>query len=452
MKYIMNNQQQRNNAQAAANGGRNNGQNVQGGNNRNNNRRQHNIQNQINVQVAQFQSTKVYLQGRDKIYPDAAALARFNNWVAAHQAQIDPNEQKVCNVCGHVGFDLCPHAILQAAPAPAAPAVIVPQNLRHFGKSLNPLPFMSNLFKWPSFDTHATDDANLNGFNNNDLSNDLVLPELFAHLLINMQTSYKVLGRDDRELRLAHCHKLALKYYSMKGKEAESQLEDMHTNVRVKVTIQRACDNMQNSMIYDQRTPARNFGSAWFPKSPMGWVFLIICIIYLITHPSVFLGLCALVLKGVYIAGCLIGAICSSMADIVPVALPKIWNFVSAHQNGNVPKYLCVSNGITTRLFVPADDAHYVTQSCEFSDWAIALLSEVSFQIWDIITKSIGLTSEQRLERCLKLQLSQVSIAAVKTAEEGAKLLGLGQMTLLDGFQLWLMEMNATLQQSIYRC
>jgi len=112
----------------------------------------------------------------------------------------------------------------------------------------------------------------LAGFDNEQIDDRYIIQKAYNYITANMQTSYMLNGHDDRELRLAHCQRLAARWVDLSGNAAELQRSTLFKNMLL-FTIQRSCDNAENSMLYAYTNPTQNFGLAWLPSSV--WVRLV---------------------------------------------------------------------------------------------------------------------------------------------------------------------------------
>lgn len=406
----------------------------------------------IKQQVAVFKSTALYLRGRDSVYPDIAALDRFNNWVRVHQAEIDPSEQRVCIQCGHVDFALCAHSVKEAAEPVAVEApVIVPHNLRHHEWSFRPIQSLKEGFQWPGFDTHSQSDARLHGFSNHHLPDDLVIPELFSYLTMNMQTSYLVNGVEDRALRLSHTHRLAQKWVISKNLES-AVASDQHFSVRWKLTIQRACDNAQNAMLYAERDPARNFGLAWLPGSRVKQLMLLLLVVVALWHSSTTLGL---VLRSMEVASYLASAtlyILKCVAVSVPDLVPKMYVSATQHQSGNAQSFQCVSTDYDNRWYVSEGDAHAVIQSCSFTDWVMAGVTEASYLSSETLDETWNHITRSRDDICGRVWLELAGYKIIWSGDRLMREMELGRIGPLDVLRLWAWTIWAELRLLMFRC
>jgi hypothetical protein len=272
----------------------------------------------------------------------------------------------------------------------------------------------------PSFDTHSTKDAALWGFSNHHLTDDLVLPELFAYILIHHQTAYMVNGCEDRALKLAHSHRLAERWLISTKNEQRSET-DLHYAVQVKFTVQRATDNMQNSMLYAQRYPARNFGLAWLPGSRAKQFFF--CLVMLALF--VYLGAPTL----------------QSMAGIVSrgAEARRLSGIPKEYQPGNGRWSISQSNQDWLALgesFL----AHTATLFWSFIDWVMALCSQVRSAFWETYEQTSEAWTEHRWGICL----------LNTAAEVNDYLFFLPPMEL--SWADWLLHLHLRVASVLYRC
>lgn len=406
----------------------------------------------IKREVAGFKCTALYLRGRDQVYPDAAALARFNTWVLNNKEHINPSEQRVCVKCGHVDFTLCAHSVVEEVEQEVAEEVqIVPRQLRHHEWSFRPVLALKQAFRWPGFDTHSMSDDRLHGFSNHHLPDDLIIPELFSYLTLNMQTSYLVNGVEDRALRLSHVHRLAQKWVISRNLEKAAEA-DQHYCVRIKLTVQRACDNAQNKMLYGERDPARNFGLAWLPGSRVSQLMLCLMVVIALLNFSTTIGLVLRAWEVVWIAGSTALYILNCVAVSVPDLVPKIITSVSAHQSGNTPSFQCVSTDYDVRWSVPEGDAHAVIQSCNFTDWVMAGVTEASYQSSEILEQVLGGMTRSRDEYCGRVWLESAGYQLIWSGSRLAAALEAGQLGPLDVLRLWAWTLWAQIRLFVFRC
>lgn len=228
---------------------------------------------QIQQAVQNFPATKTYIALADKKYTTMAAVGRANRWIQANQVRIDPNEMRICTECDHGGdFYLCACSV---TPLPQQQAAAVPD--MHAGLyptiTVKPKPEWSDWFDDrvdPSFNFTRQNNCDLDGFSNGDIPDAYLIPEMFNFITGNMFVSYvNSHGVEDRRLRIEHCKRLSSRYLETNKIEITS---DTMLNNRVKFTIQRSCDQIENKMLYGEyvpqhtRNPRQSFWQAWWPE------------------------------------------------------------------------------------------------------------------------------------------------------------------------------------------
>lgn len=409
----------------------------------------------IIAKTEEYKLTAVYLRGRDLMYPDEHALANFNRWVENNMTSIDASEQFACTKCGHVGFLLCAHRIdgleeqQEAVVDEVIEQIIVPHNLRHHTWSFRPVEAIRKAFKWPSFDTHSHVDDRLIGFSNHHLNENLIVVPLHAYLLMNMQTSYRVNGTEDRALRLAHCHKLAQRWIILN--EKEEQVEDLHYGVRIRFTIQRACDNAQNAMLYEERGPAQNFGLAWLPGSRVKQFMLVVMLFLALYHYSLVASLSLRVFQiaSLFVQICL--SILTYLGATVPDMTMRFYVSATAPPSGSEPTFECVHTEYLIRWYAPPDVQH-VTLSCSFMDWVTAGMTEASLNTEEIFDQTWTHISKARDDECRSAFWEQAQIHLIWTSSRFMEYLAAGQLTSSDLLRLWWRGLVVAVKILIYHC
>lgn len=251
------------------------------------------------TQLRSYHLTKVYNRYLAQKFPSRTALDRANTWVRANIDDIDPSCTPVCSSCGEASLIFCEHYVAEAPPVSPPVELVEPiinlnQGVNSHQRGLN-LSFMDrfrNIFTSPHFDLSKQNNHYLGSLTSGDLHDNCIIPGLYNYITVNMQTSYKISGKDDRDVRLAHCHRLFLRW----SKDHLEHLENdtMYKN-RCLITVQRACDQGETEMIYQYSNPKRNFGLAWFVKFLFQALFIAFIKTLLITF--VFLVTISLVLN-----------------------------------------------------------------------------------------------------------------------------------------------------------
>lgn len=324
----------------------------------------------IRQAVNRYHATNAYNEGKKGLFQDMAALNRFNAWVAANLADIDPSAQTVCHECGDAALRLCAHKVAQPMPV-QAPAVVAARARHHGWRLFGLRELITKAFLKPVFDTHDTADEALHGMSNDFLDHDaLIIPELFSYCVTHQQTNYLVNGKFQRELKLAHTHRLAERWV-VENKQ-QDQVKDLHYSARLRFTVQRATDSMQNNMLYKERIPALNFVQAWLPKSRGAQLRLAV----------------ALLLSCLIIGVVLI----SALSYLGVTVVGDLWQqrpFLLRRPSGKGLQFLCRLQDGSLRL--PGTDvgAFSQTRYCGFTDSVEVLKNEALFQCWEALSRLV---------------------------------------------------------------
>lgn len=220
------------------------------------------MQQSVKAQARVYHMTKVYNRYLAKPFPSEHARTIANNWVRSNIDDISPDAAVVCHSCGEASLYFCP-CLVVVTPQKKVETVDKP-NLNkgvatHYG----------HISYWDGdnrFQLSAQNNHHLREFANGSFSDRCIVPELYNYLTVNMQPSYIISGKDARDVRLAHCHRLFLKWI---GDNMKDVLSDTMYKNRCLITIQRACDQAETRAIYAYCNPSyrkKGFGLAWFAK------------------------------------------------------------------------------------------------------------------------------------------------------------------------------------------
>lgn len=215
----------------------------------------------IAEQQRRYERTEWYAAAVKAGFKNPAALDRFNRLAARFSDSIDPCKVPVCTECGGAEVELCQHFVVNAGVEmdqnEGDEVIFIPPqvNMRYRFDWVNKV---RRMFTWPRFDSDANVNHYINGFDNECISDDYLWPELLAYIRLNFNTSYVVSGVDDRQARLCHAKKIALRFLD------ESKIPLIERNSAIFVnrflhTIQRACDQKDDEMLLKVSNPKWNF-------------------------------------------------------------------------------------------------------------------------------------------------------------------------------------------------
>jgi len=217
----------------------------------------------IGKQLNVYHRTRWYKDAVMAGFKNKTALDKFNRVVKAFDDQIDPACIPVCTECGHSDLELCDHFITAKGVVVVDGAVAIPageQNIRFY---FNWVERVKRMFTWPSFNTELPVNHNSAGFDNSQLPDDYLWPELAAYLRLYRNTSYEINGVFDREAKLAHYKKLALRYFDEGKIKMTDRLTASFIN-RMNHTIQACVDSRDDETLFACSTVQYN--SFW--KAP----------------------------------------------------------------------------------------------------------------------------------------------------------------------------------------
>lgn len=233
----------------------------------------------INAGVDTYKCTKAYNEAKKCVY-NKDGLSKINHWIMENASNIDPSEQKFCSQCGDVQLKFCEHMLIgdvevEISTGVKREVVIQP---RKEG-------WISAFYSWwnaaSEFDLQAVNNRLLRDFDNSSFSDELIDRDLYTYLTLNMQTDYTYAGVDNRQLRLAHCHRLMLRYVEIHSVKMDVRMKNV-----CMLTVQRACDNAEHVVLYKYTDPVQNFWPAWwvqfFRRALLVLALISVCVVALI--------------------------------------------------------------------------------------------------------------------------------------------------------------------------
>jgi len=214
--------------------------------------------------LEEYRSTEWYLAAIKSGFKTEKALRNFNMTVAGLRDLIDPMKAPVCMECGASDIELCQHFLVADAPVAVDVAadddVLIIPPTPGFSMRWRFMWFESvrRMFTWPRFDSKAIVNHNNRGFDPSIIPDSEVWPEMLMYIRLHLNTSYKIDGVFDREAKMAHCNKLALRYLTDMKIKVGDVLEPTLIN-KIKLTVARACDQRDDQTLFKENDPRQNF-------------------------------------------------------------------------------------------------------------------------------------------------------------------------------------------------
>jgi len=238
------------------------------------------IGKKIELEESKFRMTTQYLKLIEREYTDQKQLDRANAWVKANIKDLDPSKMYVCTTCDDgADFNICGCHLKIVTTQTVVDDNAVFRS-RHWQKPLGNLTNdVYNIMGWdkPSFYPEQPYNRKISGFENKHIHPDFIIPKLYSYVSVNMNTCYpNSYGFEDRDLRLEHCRRLALRYAELHSLD----VTDLLVANRIKHTVQRVCDQQENAMLYERDEINQSFWKAWLPRTPLGWLILfLLCVL-----------------------------------------------------------------------------------------------------------------------------------------------------------------------------
>lgn len=221
-------------------------------------------ENIIAAGLRTYKYTNQYKQACATKFHSVTQLAKMNEWISQHEDDIEPEAARFCPECGDVNLLLCHHNLAVESVCEIEPPV---ENLRTVYRTNSWWPFTKS-----KFDFDKQNQRTLRGFKNSDIGDVMIIKQCYNYVTANMQTSYVYNGKYDRNLCLAHCQRLAMRWVELDSAGKERLMSDTTYKNRIMFTIQRACDNAENGILYAFTDPLQDFGLAWYLKSFLSWL------------------------------------------------------------------------------------------------------------------------------------------------------------------------------------
>lgn len=229
------------------------------------------VDNTIARELNVYRFTKMYKEAVSKTFLNKAALDQFNKWALDNDDQIDPAAYPVCHECGNCSLKQCDCLItgaLNAVNTVPGAALVIPRGAANIKWRFAWVDQIKRMFIWPTFNPDADLNHNIGWLSSNQMPEDaLLVPSLLAYIRQHQNTSYKINGVLDRNAKLAHSKKLALRYFDEQKVPMGERTEARFVNC-MHFTVQKACDSVDDDFLLAYNNEDHSFWSC-FPKAPV---------------------------------------------------------------------------------------------------------------------------------------------------------------------------------------
>lgn len=217
------------------------------------------LQERISDGVDMFSATRWYLAAVKAGFKNHQALHAFNALVRTRIDDIDPMQVPVCFECGESNAELCDHFVVGVGVSADDGAIAIPAAQGFAIKwRFNWVNRVQRMFTWPRFDSENLINHYNRGFDPSIIPDQEIWPELLCYIRLNLMTEYKIDGLFNRKAKLAHCQKLAQRFFTEFKIKQQDLLEPAIVN-KIKLTIARACDQRDDQTLFKECDPRRNF-------------------------------------------------------------------------------------------------------------------------------------------------------------------------------------------------
>jgi len=214
--------------------------------------------------IRQYKMSEWYSRAVKGGFKTKEALERFNASVVDYADDIEKSVIPFCSQCGNGDIQLCECFITKREPAVEIQddALLIPDiKDSNMSWSFQGFGILRRMFTWPKFDNTALINHSNRGFDPSIIPDDQVWPEMLLYIRLNLNTSYKINGKFDREAKLAHCNKWALRFLADK-KIHPTDINTPKLLNTIKLTVARACDQRDDQTLLKETDPRQNFWPA----------------------------------------------------------------------------------------------------------------------------------------------------------------------------------------------
>lgn len=201
----------------------------------------------------EYKYTKIYKDACMKTFKTKDALMKFNSWAESNSDHIDPASYIVCGDCGHCDLKLCDCMVTNAPTSVSVSSdtiFSVPSGKLNVKWTTQWVNSVRRMFAWPNYNPELPINHHISLIDNSLLpENDMLIPEMLAYIRLHQNTSYQLNGVFDRDAKLAHSKKLALRYLDeCKMKHSERNVSGFVA--RMHYTVQKATDSGDDNFLF----------------------------------------------------------------------------------------------------------------------------------------------------------------------------------------------------------
>jgi len=201
----------------------------------------------------EYKYTKIYKDACMKTFKTKEALKKFNSWAETNSDHIDPAHYIVCGDCGHCDLQLCECMVTNAPTAVTVSTdtlFTIPTGKLNVKWTHQWVNSVRRMFTWPTYNPELPINHNIGIIDNSLLpENEMLIPDMLAYIRLHQNTSYVLNNVFDREAKLAHSKKLALRFLD-ECKMKHSDRNAAGFVARMHFTVQKATDSGDDNFLF----------------------------------------------------------------------------------------------------------------------------------------------------------------------------------------------------------
>jgi hypothetical protein len=199
-----------------------------------------------------------------KTFKTKEALSKFNSWAETNSDHIDPASYIVCGDCGHCDLKLCECMVTNAPTSvqiSTDSVFAIPTGKLNVKWTHQWVKSVRRMFAWPNYNPELPINHHLSALNNSLLpEGDMLIPDMLAYIRLHQNTSYMLNGVFDRDAKLAHSKKLALRFLD-ECKVKHSDRNAAGFVARMHYTVQKATDSGDDEFLFAKCNEHHNIWS-----------------------------------------------------------------------------------------------------------------------------------------------------------------------------------------------